>query len=280
MLYYNKKKSKKKHIINICIILFAILISSFVPKANSLTSNIVSYITKPFAEATSVVSNGIRSFIDFSIGTKPNRDMVNKLTKENQELREQINELKFSSANKEELENNDIFLRNNKNTINARVIMLDNDDFFENFVINKGSKDNVKIGDIVVSSYTDNSKNINGALVGKVISVDKTSSVVSSILDKKYNISFEEINNSYIGVINERSNRIMQGYMLEKVDVKENEDIYTSGTGGRYPRGIYIGKITEVKDSNDRLKKVIKIKSPVDFSKIHNVFVITEEVSR
>lgn len=277
MLYYKKKKSKKKHIITILLLILVMIISSFVPNSNNIVSNVVSYVTVPLAEITSVITNGIRSIIDFSIGTKPNREMVNKLNIENQELRKEINELKYIVSKSDYLEESYNFLKNNNDALKANVVMLDNDEFFKQFIVNKGSNHGVEVGDIVLNSYSDSSKNVNGALVGKVISVNDNSSVVSSILDEKYSITFEDIATSTIGIINERTNGILQGYLLEKIDIKNGQMIYTSGTGGRYSKGIYIGNVVSVEESDDRLRTIVKVKSPVNFSKINEVFIVPNE---
>lgn len=277
MLYYRKKKSKKKHYITVLLLMLLIIISTFVPKANSFASRVVSFVTTPLSEVTAFVNNGISSIIDFSIGTKPNRDMVNKLTEENQTLKKELNDLRYIVSNEKYLKESYDFLSKNKNSIKANVIMLDNDEFFKQFIIDKGTKDGVKIGDIVLSSYTDNSNNVIGALVGKIISVEKGSAVVSSILDDKYNFTFEDLTTSTIGIINERSNGFLEGYLLEKIEIKNGEKIYTSGTGGKYPKGIYIGEVVSSSESFDRLRRHVKVKSPVEFSKIYEVFVMPNE---
>lgn len=277
MLYYRKKKSKKKHYITVLLLMLLIIISTFVPKANSFASRVVSFVTTPLSEVTAFVNNGISSIIDFSIGTKPNRDMVNKLTEENQTLKKELNDLRYIVSNEKYLKESYDFLSKNKNSIKANVIMLDNDEFFKQFIIDKGTKDGVKIGDIVLNSYTDSSNNVIGALVGKIISVEKGSAVVSSILDDKYNFTFEDLTTSTIGIINERSNGFLEGYLLEKIEIKNGEKIYTSGTGGKYPKGIYIGEVVSSSESFDRLRRHVKVKSPVEFSKIYEVFVMPNE---
>lgn len=277
MLYYKKKKSKKKHYITILSLILLIIISTFVPKANSFASKVVGYITTPLSRATAFVNDSISSIIDYSIGTKPNRDMVNKLTEENQKLKKEVNDLRYIVSNEKYLKDSYEFFNKNNNFIKANIIMLDNDELFKQFIINKGKKHGVKMGDIILTSYRDNSDNIVGALVGKVVSVENGSAIVSSILDDKYNFTFEDLKTSTIGIINERKNGFLEGYLLEKAEIKVGEKVYTSGTGGRYPKGIYIGEIVSSSESFDRLRRVVKIKSPVEFSKIYEVFVMPNE---
>ena len=67
----------------------------------------------------------------------------------------------------------------------------------------------------------------------------------------------------------------MQGYMLDVESEAKNSDILmTSGLGGVYPYGIYIGTISNVSMSQDTLRKNITVDSPVDFSHIYRVLVL------
>ena len=271
MLYYNEKKQNKKHVIRILILLIIIFLSIINPNTNNYLTNAFGIITKPFTLVTSLITNGVNDVIDFTFGTKPNRDLVNKLKAENEELQKQVQDLSFVVENKEYLKQNYDFMRK-ANLLNAKVIMQDNDIFFNDFKINKGSLNGIKVGDIIVNAYNDS--NSKGALTGVVTSVGLNSSDVSSILNSKYNITFVDVKSEITGVINERFDGYLYGYLLEKKDIKVGEKIYTSGTGGRYPRGIYIGEVVEVTESTDRLKKVVKIKSPINFSKMYNVYVL------
>lgn len=271
MLYYNEKKQNKKHVIRILTLLIIIFLSIINPNTNNYLTNAFGIITKPFTLVTSLITNGVNDVIDFTFGTKPNRDLVNKLKAENEELQKQVQDLSFVVENKEYLKQNYDFMRK-ANLLNAKVIMQDNDIFFNDFKINKGSLNGIKVGDIIVNAYNDS--NSKGALTGVVTSVGLNSSDVSSILNSKYNITFVDVKSEITGVINERFDGYLYGYLLEKKDIKVGEKIYTSGTGGRYPRGIYIGEVVEVTESTDRLKKVVKIKSPINFSKMYNVYVL------
>lgn len=276
MLYYNKNKSKKKHYIRILVIVAVIIISSLSPSTSSLTSKIVNFVATPFAAITSLVTDTVNSAIDFTLGTKPNREMVDRLTDENQTLQKQINELEFTLSQMDDLRNYQNFLdKYDGQTTKASIILLNNEEYFTEITIDKGATSGVEVGDIIVSSYTDDSENIVGALVGQVTHVDATSSKVSTVLDEKHNISFVHSNSNVTGIINEREDLTLEGYMLEKTDINVGDSIYTSGIGGIYPRGIYIGKVSSVGETTDRLSQILTINSPVQFTEIYEVMVIS-----
>lgn len=273
MLYYNKNRVNKKHIIRIILLFALILITSINPDASRIGSRIYGFITKPVNLLTTEVSKVATDLIDAIIGTKPNRDMVNKLTKENEELKAKVNNLEFVINNQEYLKQS-VKFKNLNNAIDAKLIMIDNDSRFSQFMIDKGSSSGVSVGDEIVSSYGINDKNTLGSLVGRVIEVNDNTSIVSSIYDDKFNITFEHDKSNTIGVIRNRNNGKLEAYMLETADIKIGDSVYTSGTGGLYERGLYIGKITKVDMSEDGLNQLVSIESPVNFAKLYEVFVL------
>lgn len=273
MLYYNKNRVNKKHIIRIILLFALILITSINPDASRIGSRIYGFITKPVNLLTTEVSKVATDLIDAIIGTKPNRDMVNKLTKENEELKAKVNNLEFVVNNQEYLKQS-VKFKNLNNAIDAKLIMIDNDSRFSQFMIDKGSSSGVSVGDEIVSSYGINDKNTLGSLVGRVIEVNDNTSIVSSIYDDKFNITFEHDKSNTIGVIRNRNDGKLEAYMLETADIKIGDSVYTSGTGGLYERGLYIGKITKVDMSEDGLNQLVSIESPVNFAKLYEVFVL------
>ena len=273
MLYYNKNRVNKKHIIRVILLIVLILLTSINPNASRIGSRIYGFITKPVTLLTTEVSKVATDAIDAVIGTKPNRDMVNKLTKENQELKAKVNNLEFVVNNQEYLEQS-IKFKDFTHAQDAKLIMIDNDSRFSQFMIDKGHSSGVRVGDEIVSSYGINETNTLGSLVGRIIEVNDNTSIVSSIYDDKFNIIFEHDKSNTIGVIRNRNDGKLEGYMLETTDIKIGDSVYTSGTGGLYERGLYIGKIIKVNMSEDGLNQLVTIESPVNFAKLYEVFIL------
>ena len=273
MLYYNKKKSKKNHYIRILSLLALIAISIISPRANAYTSKAMNIVVMPFAKVTSFVNKSVNTVIDATFGSKPNREMVAQLTQKNQDLQKQVDELSFIVDQNDYLKLANEFY-NNHTSIKANVILMDNKNPFDEMTIDKGSKDGLAIGDIVVSPFKDDQDNVVGALIGKVIDVGLLSSKVSTILDQKYNLSFVHLKSSETGIINLRESNILSGYMINKTDIEDGDSIYTSGIGGRYPRGLYIGKVSKVGESNDKLSQLVEVETPVKFSSLYEVYVL------
>lgn len=275
MLYYKKRESKKKHVLTIVILIALIIFSSLNPKATTLSSNVASSILMPINKVFYSITTSFQSAVDSVFGSKANRERVEALEKENDQLNEELNKLKIIVADKKALENEYEFQKKNSNYINAKVISLEPSNLFDRFVIDKGSNSGIKKGDMVVQGYMDKDKKISKALVGRVEEVGLTTSKVVSIMDDKYNLSFKVVASNDFGIVNRRSDGALEGYLLNKDSkVAKGDDIVTSGIGEVYEPNIYIGRVREVFDSTDRLNKEVVIDSPVDYTRLYSVFVI------
>ena len=275
MLYYKKRESKKKHVLTIVILIALIIFSSLNPKATTLSSNVASSILMPINKVFYSITTSFQSAVDSVFGSKANRERVEALEKENDQLNEELNKLKIIVADKKALENEYEFQKKNSNYINAKVISLEPSNLFDRFVIDKGSNSGIKKGDMVVQGYMDKDKKISKALVGRVEEVGLTTSKVVSIMDDKYNLSFKVVASNDFGIVNRRSEGALEGYLLNKDSkVAKGDDIVTSGIGEVYEPNIYIGRVREVFDATDRLNKEVVIDSPVDYTRLYSVFVI------
>lgn len=276
MIYYKKKKSNFAHYIRLSILLLIIIISSFSQRANTFTSKVGNVIMAPFTELTNFVLKSSNSLLDFAFGTKANREIVNRLTMENQQLREEINSLKLVVDNSEHIKSFKL-LEETSNGITANISTIEPQNLYSKFTINKGSLAGIKIGDVVITNFTDNDQSVKGALVGKIVEVGPNYSLVSTIFDEAFNLSFIHSESMVTGIINDRTDNNLNGYLLKKEVLKKGDKIYTSGTGGRYKRGLYIGSVIESSESPDRIRQLVKIDSPVDISKLYDVIVIKGE---
>lgn len=64
-------------------------------------------------------------------------------------------------------------------------------------------------------------------------------------------------------------------YIPTDADLVIGDTIETSGIGGIYPKGIIIGKISEISDSKNITERYAIVETAVDFSKLETVLVIT-----
>ena len=165
---------------------------------------------------------------------------------ENKELKELINDY-VSSSDK----------------ILAKIIVDHDSPFLKSIIINKGSKDNIKIGtNIYDQSY----------LVGRVIEVNYKTSRVLLLSDLNSNVPVTIAPQNIQAIITGSGNNEGQiKYIKDGLgdDFSQESIVYTSGTGAIFKSGIPIGKVEILED--DKSKK-FNVRFYSDFSQLKYVF--------
>ena len=178
------------------------------------------------------------------------KELNNKyIIAENKRLKETIEEIKFS--------NEDVY---------AKVLLDKDSPFLKSFIINKGSKQKIKLGMAVLDK---------GYLVGKIIEVNFSTSRVLLLTDLNSKIP---VNIEPGGI-----QSIMSGtgkeygdiqYFKNQTNLSEGDIVYTSGAGGVFKSGIPIGKISLNQNKN------IQINYFTDFSQLRFVKIsLFEEIN-
>lgn len=277
MAYRRVKKDRKSFIITSLVLVFLILISSQTEALSKTGSNIANTIFKPIESITYSISSSIIDQIERTIGSRETRSEVLRLEAENRalvmenaRLSTTINRSDFLKREAEASKGSD------NEYIKAKLVNTDLNSMTTNFTIDKGSDDGIGKNDIVLQAIGD-SKYYTG-LVGKVSEVYKTTARVVTINSMVNDVSFINSNSGDYGVIDTYNKNTIQGYMLDldsKVD--EGDILLTSGLGGIYPYGIYIGRVSSVTMTQDSLRKNITIVSPVEFTHLYRVLVLKQK---
>ena len=127
----------------------------------------------------------------------------------------------------------------------AKVLLDKNSPFLKSIIVNKGSKDSVKLGMAVLD---------NQYLIGKIVEVNYSTSraLLVSDLNSKIPISVEPGNLLSILSGTGKSYGKIQ-YTQEDFNFQESNIVYTSGSGGIFKSGIPIGKIKIDSNKNVRV---------------------------
>lgn len=159
---------------------------------------------------------------------------------ENKEMKKEYEEqLKILNINKE-----------NWNVTYSKVIKREIYEFFDKITIDKGSKNNIKKGDIIV--------NENG-LIGIVSKTSPNTSEVALITNKSTNLSVK-INQSY-GILSAKDNQLFVKNMKIEGEIKEGDEVVTSGLTN-VPEGIKIGRVSKVNKDTLELEYILDITHP------------------
>ncbi len=195
------------------------------------------------------------------------------LREENEKLKSQL--IEYDDLKKENERFRELYdftsSRDEYTYIGANIINMGGESYINSYAIDKGSKDGLAKGMVVISS---------SGLVGQIAKVESNWSLV-------YPISNENIAVSVTVQSTEESVGILKGYrdgrntLLAKVynlpldsEVKVGDIITTSGLGQIYPKGVKIGVVTAVEEDKGKLMKVATVEPYVDFNKLQEIFVI------
>lgn len=274
MAYRRNKKNNKGFIATVSILLITIAISSQTKQLNEKGSDIANTVFSPVEKVTYSVSSAIKEQVERSFGSKETRAAVEKLEEENKALEIENAKLNKIIAQKDFLESEKNALESSENEyMKANVVNTDSNSMTQNFTIDKGKNDGIEVNDIILQAIGDS--NYYTGLVGKVTEVYQTTSRVETINSKSNDVSFVNSKSGDYGVIDRFTQKTIQGYMLDVDSEVEAKDVLlTSGLGGVYPEGIYIGTVSNVTMSQDALKKNITLNSPVDFSHLYRVLIL------
>jgi rod shape-determining protein MreC len=115
-------------------------------------------------------------------------------------------------------------------------------------------------------------------LIGVVIKSYPNSSLVRLINDQKSGVSAQILETRDIGVVEGTpGGRLALRYLPFGTEVENKNKVLTSGIGGIFPKGIYIGEVEIPDKKTFRMEKEVYIKSEVDFDKIEEVLVVMKD---
>ncbi len=163
---------------------------------------------------------------------------------ENQSLKNQIIKLNNEKLNYIFLENENKKLKNligeEQKLIDGVIskVLIDKDGkFLKSIILNKGTKDGIKKGMVVLE---------NNYLVGQIIEVNYTTSRAILISDLNSNIPVVLEPGSYQSILTgtgKEHGKIK--YSKNKLILNNNMIVYTSGSGGNFRAGLPIGKLNQ-----------------------------------
>jgi len=128
----------------------------------------------------------------------------------------------------------------------AKVLIDKKSPFLKSIIVNKGSKDNIKLGMAVLDgSY----------LVGKIVEVNYLTSraLLVSDLNSKIPVGIEPNNIQSILTGTGKQNGKIE-YLENEISIEDKSIVYTSGSGGLFKSGIPVG--IYYKENSDEKEKV------------------------
>lgn len=266
--------SKKLLVIVATTILILTISLTVQPKENpNFFEKCINTVFLPIQQVIKWPFNKMENSIDFFVDMKNLAEENERLNKENIELKERVRQLEIDGIENSQLRDmlNLTKKYETSNAIVAEVISMDSSIWFDVFTINKGEKDGIKNNMTVLTPQ---------GLVGKVTQTFSTTAQVTSILDVNNAVSARLTKTGDLITTKGDMNLVDKGllklkYVTSDVNLAEGDVVETSGMGGIYPKGIFIGTISKVEQDNKTMKTYAVLEPGVDFNKISEVLVIS-----
>ena len=133
--------------------------------------------------------------------------------------------------------------------------------------IDQGTQHGVYVNQPVIS--------IDG-LVGRVKHTGTTSSIVETIENKGFTASAIDVKTSIHGIIRKQRS-LMFDYIRRTDSISVGDSIRTSGMSELFPKGILIGTVQRVSDSDDLFFLLVYIAPATQINRLVSVYIILDE---
>lgn len=271
---YKINVSKKLLVIVATAVLILTISLTVQPKENpNFFERCINAVFLPIQQVIKWPFEKMGNSIDFFVDMKNLAEENEKLNKENIELREKVRQLEIDGIENDQLREmlNLTKKYETSNAIVAEVISMNSSMWFDVFTINKGEKDGIKNNMTVLTPE---------GLVGRVTQTFSTTAQVTSILDVNNAVSARLTKTGDSIITKGDMNLVDKGllklkYVTSDVNLAEGDVVETSGMGGIYPRGIFIGTISKVEQDSKTMKTYAILEPGVDFNKLSEVLVIS-----
>ncbi len=198
-----------------------------------------------------------------------------QLSLENQDLKAKNTELESQIAqadiifneNKTLIQESGIDYNRNFKKIGAKIIGRDvaKPDFLR---INKGEKDGIKVNDAVVKEKI---------VVGKIVATGEYESTLQLIISSEISFPVKSPSQN-IGIAKGNGdNQVKIEKILKEIPVEQKTRIFTSGINDDFPPDLYIGEVTTVENDPRLTTKSAVLKSPLNFSTLLQVVVLSKQ---
>ncbi len=161
--------------------------------------------------------------------------------------------------------------------IPAQILSSDPSNVTKVLLINKGFLDGVRKDAPVIAYQGDDY-----GLVGRVIDAGFTGAQVQTITDSGNFVAARFLNNRYEGIAvgqGGASDNVMLQFVRKRAreEIRFGDIVVTSGNNSLYPRGIGIGRVSQIYSRDYETTLEIELEPVVNFSKLEFVFIVVSE---
>lgn len=158
-------------------------------------------------------------------------------------------------------------IRQGERVLVADFMSVEQDSTTHKFVLNKGTSDDVYIGQPIVDSL---------GVMGQIVHIGPSSSTGMMVTDSEHAIPVEVIRSGVRAIATGEglSGKMRLDYVPPESDIKEGDLIVSSGLGGHFPDGYPVGKVSEVTLHSGDNFMMIKIQPVANLTKAREVLLV------
>ena len=249
-------------------------VMAYFSTSSAALPNLAGIIASPFRAAGAAITDTVSGWVDYFTE-------FDRLKEENEQLKLEIAEMEAAirQAEKDSEENARLRelldLREQRRDLHfesARIVESDTSNWQSVLTVNKGTAQDVAVGDCVVTEA--------GYLVGVVTEAGLNWSTIRTILDSDSSIGATVFRSGQNAVAQGDfalmgQNRLMLGYLGASPDVVAGDLIVTTGLGDYYPSQLVIGTVESVSTCDDGLAQYAVITPSMSLEDLTQVFIIT-----
>jgi len=271
------KKFPKKYIITLVFVTLVLLSLMLVSlkTGNNTAGKAVATVFAPVQKVSAFVVNASKGVIKNVVKSTENAKENKKLHARIAELSDELRMVEGYKTENEKLRRLLELKESHESlkTTAASVIGREIGDLYCTITIDKGKNDGVFENSVVLT---------NEGLVGRVYETGNGYSKVRTIFDAESSVSSMCARSGDMGIINGMAGMTFDGmcamaYIDKDAKIVQGDSIETSGTGGIYPRGIFIGKVLEIKSDERSLSLQATVEAGVKLKNLDTVLVQTKK---
>lgn len=272
------KRSSNRFVIVIlslaAVVAVVLSIMTYLSATSAPLPNLAGIIATPFRSAAAAVSGTFHGWVDYFTEFDALKEENRQLKLQIAEMEEDVRQATFDREENVHLRQV-AELREKRRDLHlesVRVLVQDNSNWYSQLTVNKGTDQDVKVGDCVITEE--------GYFLGVVTETGLNWATVRTILDSE----------SSIGALIFRSGdsalavgdfslmgegKIALTYLGAEPDVVAGDLVVTSGLGGYFPSQIVIGYVEEIRTSDNGLAQYAVLKPEMSLEDLTEIFVVT-----
>ena len=209
---------------------------------------------------------------------------ISRLKKEYEVLTEKLKNYEYLQRNNAEIRKENERLREQLGlsltveyrNVAAQIIGRETDNLYSGITIDKGSMSGIRKGMPVIAIQKGSV-----GIVGKIVTVGLTTSIVMPVYDTNCNISARIQNTRDIGLSKGNGSAdapLSLNYIRKRLlqDIHFGDIVVTSGENGNYMKDIPIGTISKISVLDYDSSLYIEMEPVIDFSRLEIVFIVDQ----